>query len=116
MAAPKPAIPPRALAATFSQEPVNPESDKCVQLPEENKKAATPIPNTSATLAMVTTNAVRPPALTDKQLMAATTQIAASATNVRPLSPKKCQASNRPSSATFMKMANPTASAACEPA
>src|SRR5258706_10802995 len=85
MAAPKPATPPRALGDTPSQVPPNPDPAKCDQSPGANRNAANPTPNTKATLARVTNNAVRPPVATVAQLMRATPQMASKATPVKPL-------------------------------
>src|SRR5258707_10176151 len=124
MAAPKPAYPPRALAATPSQLPANPEPFKWDQSPGAKMNALTATHRISATLAIVSASAVRPPEVTEAQLISATVQMVASATSVKPLTPR-CnpngvasirQCSNAPPTATFMKIARPTANAACEPA
>src|SRR5271165_2117856 len=117
-------MPPRALAATPSQVPPAPDAVKCDQAPGANRNAPTPTPSTSSSFAIVTPSAVRPPVLTDRQLIAATIQIVAKAVKVNPLNDHgwpntgmpTCQDCNAPPSATFMKIANPTASAACAPA
>src|SRR5580698_10800081 len=124
MAAPKPAYPPRAPAATPSQLPANPEPLKCDQSPGAKMNALMATHRISATLATVSPSAVRPPAVTEAQLINATVQIVASATSVNPLTPRWYpkglasirQCSSDPPTATFMKIARPTAKAACDPA
>src|ERR1700722_7087373 len=124
MAAPKPATPPRALLATPSHVPAMPDCAKCPQSPDANTKAPIPTLRTSPTLAIVSNSAMRPPAATEAQLINATVQMAARATRVRPLRwefwacapTATCQRSKAPPNATFMKIASPTASAACDPA
>src|SRR5277367_2936642 len=85
MAAPKPAIPPRALLATPSHAPPKPDCAKWLQLPEANRKALIPTHSTRPTLASVRTRAIRPPDATDAQLINATAQMAASAADFNPL-------------------------------
>src|SRR5271165_397504 len=113
-------MPPRALAATPSQVPPAPDAVKCDQAPGANRNAPTPTPNTNNSFAIVTPSAVRPPVVTDRQLIAATSQIVASAVTVRPSIANwwpnsgrpTCQDCKAPPKATFMNIANPTASAA----
>src|SRR5271154_4851005 len=124
MAAPNPAIPPRALLATPSHVPERPDPKRCDQLPSASANAPIPTPSTSPTLAKVSASAMRPLEATEAQLMSATIQMAASTVNVNPPrlngpphgTTPTCQRSKAPPRATFMKMARPTASAACDPA
>jgi hypothetical protein len=122
IAAPKPATPPRALAATPSQVPESPDPWKCANVPGASKKAPIPTPRTSPILAMVTTSAVRPPVATVVQLSTVTSQMVLKVATVKPLmscpparTPPRCHCSSAPPKDTFMKMARPTANAACAP-
>ena len=117
-----PAIPPIALVSTPSQLPPAAELEKFAKSPEPKTNAPTPTPMTVNTLSTVSSVAAFPVAATEAQLKSVTSQSAPSAKIVRPLTPMPSPngsvnhtASSAPPKAVFKKIANPTASAACEP-
>ena len=108
-AAPKPAKPKRALAGTSLQEAAAPLSPKCSKPPSVNANAPTATAATSATLIAVSALASPPLLRTEARLSAVERAIAASGTNDR------ASGGRAPPSRSFAKIANATASAACDP-
>ena len=119
---PKPATPPMALCCTPSQRLPAAASKKCPRSPLPKANAATPIAATATTFAAVNNVATLPVAPIDAQLMSVTNHSAPSATIVKPRTAMPSAsgnvsqvASSAPFEIALTKMANPTASAACEP-
>src|SRR5215472_11347581 len=83
IAAPNPATPPRADAATPSHAEPAADNAKCAQSPRASRKAPTPTPATTDTFSAAIADAIRPLTTTAAQLMSVTTIIAALATSGR---------------------------------